>query len=104
MKKLVVADAARDDLRAIAQQTEREWGGAQRRRYLDAIKQRLRGLRAHPMLGGSREELGRGYRSVPVGRHVVFYRETASNVEIIRVLHASMDVHTHLDPERAGHE
>ena len=104
MKQLVIADAARDDLRAIARQTEREWGATQRRRYLDAIKQRLVGLRAHPALGGSRDELGQGYRSVPIGRHVVFYREIAGGVEIIRVLHTSMDVHRHLDPERTERE
>ena len=104
MKKLVIADAARDDLRAIARQTEQEWGAAQRRRYLDALKHRLAGLRAHPALGGSRDELGRGYRSVPIGRHVVFYKETADSIEIIRVLHASMDVHRHLDPERTERE
>lgn len=104
MKKLVIAAAARDDLRAIARQTEQEWGTAQQRRYLDAVKRRFVSLREHPALGGSRDELGRGYRSVPIGRHVVFYREIAGGIEIIRVLHASMDVHRHLDPERTERE
>jgi toxin ParE1/3/4 len=102
MKTLVIADAARDDLRAIARQTEQEWGAAQRHRYLDAIKRRLVGLREHPMLGSPRDELGRGYRSIPIGRHVVFYKIAADSVEIVRVLHASMDVYRRLDPERTG--
>ncbi len=96
MKKLVIADRARADLKEIADYTGREWGASQGRLYLGAIKDRLARLRDHPGLGSLRAEIGPGYRSVRSGRHIVFYRETAERVEIVRVLHERMDLHRHL--------
>jgi toxin ParE1/3/4 len=43
-------------------------------------------------MGVRRDDLREGYRSLRAGRHVVSYRETATGIEIVRVLHASMDV------------
>ena len=97
MKKLVVAKATREDLQDIAAYTEQRWGTAQRRRYLDEIKTRFAQLREHPGLGAPRDEIRAGYRSTLSGRHVIFYRETTDSIEIIRVLHDTMDVHSHLD-------
>jgi toxin ParE1/3/4 len=48
-----------------------------------------------PYMGRSREELGRGYRSFPVGRYVIFYRLIAEGIEISHVLHGAQDV-THI--------
>lgn len=97
MKQLAVAAAARDDLRNVARYTERKWGAAQARRYLDALRGRLALLRERPRLGRPREDLAQGLRSLPCGRHVIFYKDTEERIEVIRILHASMDVRRHLD-------
>lgn len=96
MKRLVVTAAARADLREIARYSEGTWGIAQTRRYLDAIRTRLAGLRGRPHLGARRDELSAGLRSIASGRHIVFYKDTTDRVEIVRILHASMDVRRHL--------
>ncbi|MEX2009488.1 MAG: type II toxin-antitoxin system RelE/ParE family toxin [Dongiaceae bacterium] len=96
MRKLVIADRARADLKEIADYTGREWGAGQSGRYLWAIKDRLARLRDHPGLGSLRAEIGPGYRSVRSGRHIVFYRETAESIEIVRILHERMDMHRQL--------
>ena len=96
MRKLVIADRARADLKEIADYTGREWGAGQSRRYLGAIKDRLARLRDRPGLGTLRDEIGPGYRSARSGRHIVFYRETAESIEIVRVLHERMDMHRQL--------
>jgi len=96
MRKLVIADRTRADLKDIADYTGREWGAGQSRRYLGAIKDRLARLRDRPGQGTLRDEIGPDYRSVRSGRHVVFYRETGENIEIVRVLHERMDMHRQL--------
>lgn len=97
MKKLAIAAAARDDLRNIARYTEREWGADQARRYLHALRSRLALLRERPRLGRPREELALGLRSLLCGRHVIFYKDREERIEVIRILHGSMDVRRHLD-------
>jgi toxin ParE1/3/4 len=34
-----------------------------------------------------------------MGRHLIFYRETAKDIEIIRILHDRMDVESHFDED-----
>jgi toxin ParE1/3/4 len=95
MKKLAIAAAARDDLRDIKQYTERVWGADQARRHLVALKARFALLRERSRLGRPREELGAGLRSLPSGRHVIFYKDMDDRIEVVRILHASMDVRRH---------
>lgn len=45
-----------------------------------------------PHLGRSRDELGAGYRSFPVDRHVIYYRLVSDGIEISHVLHGAQDV------------
>ncbi|MBI4182882.1 MAG: type II toxin-antitoxin system RelE/ParE family toxin [Proteobacteria bacterium] len=99
MRRLVLVEAAQADLRDIARYTGREWGEAQKRRYLEAIRKRLAGVRRRPGLGAPREEIGPGYRSTSCGRHVIFYRETEDAVVVLRILHARMDVGGRLGAE-----
>ena len=49
-----------------------------------------------PQLGRACDEIRKGYRKHHVGRHLIFYRQTTSHIEIIRILHESMDVDSHL--------
>ena len=87
MKRLVVSAAARADLRNIARYSEREWGERRTTQYLSAIRERFGLLQRRPETGVTRRDIGGGYRSVPVGRHLVFYRIESRAVVIVRVLH-----------------
>lgn len=91
--KIRVSSAANDDLFAIARFTEKHWGRAQRDVYLTKLEQAFGALSENPLLGADCSGIRSGYRKFPVGRHVVFYRIIASSViEVIRILHADMDV------------
>jgi toxin ParE1/3/4 len=94
--RLVVSPDARADLKGIARYTEKEWGAARKTRYLAAIRERFTTLLRHPQIGAPREDLAPGYRSLPVGRHVIFYRVADDEIVILRVLHQRMDVRLHL--------
>lgn len=95
MKPLRIADAAQADLRDIKRYTEQTWGAAQARRYLDELRARFDLLSKRSRLGRSREDLGTGLRSLPSGGHVIFYKDTDDWIEIVRILHASMDARQH---------
>jgi len=102
MRRLVVSAPARPDLVGIARYTEREWGAAQSKRYLGAIRSHLANLLKNPALGTGRNEIKPGYRSLRIGSHLIFYREASGHIEVIRVLHARMDVHRHLEDDPGG--
>jgi toxin ParE1/3/4 len=96
MSKVTIRPAARADLKRIGRHTEGEWGREQRTRYLRQLEELIGLLVDNPKMGMRRDDLREGYRSLHAGRHMVFYRETATGIEIVRVLHASMDAERHL--------
>jgi toxin ParE1/3/4 len=85
------------DLRSIGRYTQRNWGREQRNRYLTKLDECFHLLAEKPLRGVSCDDLRSGYRKYPVGRHIVFYREAQAGIEIIRILHVSMDVESNLD-------
>ena len=99
-KKLRISGPARLDLGRIGDYTRREWGAAQKRKYLGQIKDGFRALRDTPGIGVRRDDIATGLRALPVRKHVIFYRETKSEVVIVRVLHESMSPELHLIPKR----
>jgi toxin ParE1/3/4 len=61
-------------------------------RFVAGLEEYCRVLEAHPLLGRAREELLPGLRSLPYRRYVIFYRVTADDIEIVRVLHSARDI------------
>jgi toxin ParE1/3/4 len=59
---------------------------------IDEITARCRQLANQPRQGRDRSDLGAGIRSVVVRRHVVFFRRSASGIDVLRVLHGSREI------------
>jgi toxin ParE1/3/4 len=95
-----LTEKAKEDLKSIGRYTEKAWGRAQRNKYLALLDERFHTLAKEPGLGRNCEEIRAGYRKFYEGRHLIFYRKVAVGIEIIRILHGSMDVETHLTEER----
>jgi toxin ParE1/3/4 len=92
IRQIVVSRDAETDLILIwVYYAESSEGAA--RRIRDEITSKFNLLLQFPHIGRSREDLQHGYRSIPVGNHVVFYREIENGVEIMRVLHGAQDLH-----------
>ncbi|TLX21369.1 type II toxin-antitoxin system RelE/ParE family toxin [Thermomonas fusca] len=90
--------AAQDDLKAIARQTQAQWGQLQRNRYLHEMDQLFGSLAGNPAMGRACDEVRAGYRKFPHGGHVIYYQQLAGyGILIVRILHASMDANTQLD-------
>ena len=96
MARVTIRPAARAELERIGRDTEREWVREQRTRYLRQLEEGIALLANNPKMGTARDDRREGYRSHRAGRHVIFYRETVAGIEIVRVLHASMDADQHL--------
>lgn len=96
---LTLSPAALGDLRSISDYTLQTWGEDQETRYLEGIWQKLEEIRACPEACKLRHDLPGGCRSARCGKHVVFFSINGNTVEVIRILHAAMDFHTHLLPE-----
>ncbi len=94
--QLVIAPAAKADLKDIYQYGLRQWGQAQSESYLENIKEQFWTLTEQPLIGIDRSELLAGARSLPIESHTLFYRVTSNTVEIIRVLHGRQDPQRHL--------
>ena len=93
---LVIAPAAKNDLKDIYQYGLRHWGQTQSESYLSNLKTQFWLLTEQPLVGTERFDLLPDTRSLPIESHTLFYRVTANRVEIIRVLHGRQDPHRHL--------
>jgi toxin ParE1/3/4 len=60
--------------------------------FLDEIDRKFQALATSPLMGRPREELAEELRSLPVGRHIIFYRPAFDGVEIVRILHGARDI------------
>jgi toxin ParE1/3/4 len=85
------------DLRSIGRYTQTTWGREQRNRYLTKLDESFHLLAANPQRGRVCDDIRAGYRKYHVGRHLIFYRIVQDDIEIIRILHDSMDVESNLD-------
>jgi toxin ParE1/3/4 len=87
---------ARADLRDIGRYTQRTWGRDQRNHYLSRLDEAFHLLAREPDRGRSCDNIRQGYRKYQVGRHVIFYRRSGADIEIIRILHERMDLEARL--------
>jgi len=94
-KTATITPIARSDLREISRYTDKKWGRQQRFKYLKQLKDRFYYLADNPQIGSKRDEIIGSPYSYHEGRHVIFYRTTAEGIEILRVLHDSMDFPRH---------
>ncbi len=95
-KPIRISDPASRDLQAIAEYTLSEWGVKQKESYLNLIKQSFKALGCSGNIGKHRDEIAQGLYSYSIKKHVVFFRETADEFMIIRILHGRMDIEKQL--------
>ena len=102
---------AEQDYREILGWTERSFGAAQAQSYAQTISLAVQALAAGPDTPGSklREEIGPGIRTLHIarngrkGRHFVVYRVGGDRtIDVIRLLHESMDLQRHVPSSNDG--
>jgi len=70
-------------------------GKEQARKYIGQIRYCAGELANLRLQGKPREDIAPDLKSYHVGRHVIFYVESKTGIEITRVLHDSMDFQSH---------
>ncbi len=89
----MVTRKAHADLISIGRFTAKEWGISQRNSYLKQLDNCFHQLAENPELGTACNYIAKGYRKFPQGSHIIFYRQSIQGVvQIIRILHKTMDV------------
>lgn len=90
-RSLRFSSAARRDFTNIAARSERAWGKAKTREYLDEIEAKFRAIVDNPMLGHDAGLPREGLRRISAGRDVIFYTFDDHEVAVVRILHDRMD-------------
>jgi len=95
MESFKLTNKAKADLSNIAIYTETQWGRKQRNLYLKQFDTTFHLLADTPMAGKQCDFIKVGYRKFPQSSHIIFYKNNPKhNIEIIRILHKSMDILT----------
>lgn len=97
MPKYKLTREADHDLDGIWEYTYNQWGKKQANKYLNKLEERFFTLAENPYLGKRRYELAGSPMSFHCEKHVIFYRISDEGIEIIRVLHESMDFPRHFN-------
>ena len=92
MLEVVYSDLAEYDLVNIWLYTSEEWSFTQADVYLSQINSGVGHLISSPQLGKDRNDLRKSYRSIQTKHHIVFYKITNNQIQIIRILHESSDI------------
>ena len=90
--KYQLRSLVQSDLESIWLYTLEQWGVDQANSYLEGIIERFDWLAENPLLGKQRDDIKKGYYCFPEGMHLVFYIIKGGQIEIIGVLHQSMDI------------
>jgi toxin ParE1/3/4 len=96
MRELRLSPKARADLDTIWIYAAAQWNEAQAEAYLSSLDHAMQLLCFNPMMGMDMSHVRKGYRKFPAGSHMLFYQLNADTIDIIRILHKSMDAERHL--------
>lgn len=95
-RQLRFHSSAQRDFVNLAARSEREWGKARTRRYLDEIDRKIQAVLENPMLGHDAELPRPGLHRITAGRDVIFYTFDDREVQIVRIIHERMDFNARL--------
>lgn len=96
MRDFALRPKAVSDLEDIWDYTVSEWDEEQAERCLRMVNAAFVELACDPSSGKPCDKIREGYHRRRSGSHVIFYRVQEMRVEIVRVLHQSMDFGSHL--------
>lgn len=96
MANYVLSPEAARSIAEIDSYTAKQFGPKQAIRYLENLLDRLEFIAEDPQRGMHRPELNVDYFSYFVGSNTIYYRVKAEHVQIIDILHQSMEPAHHL--------
>ncbi len=92
MSKYILSSQAELDLENLYDFGYFQFGSNQADKYLTEIEDLFYLIAQKPHIGRERNAVLIGLRSFAHQAHVIFYRTQKNNIEIIRILHGSVDI------------
>ena len=96
MAKFVLSPLAEVDMDEIWDYSAYRWDNVQADDYLAKLREGIDRVAARPSRGHACDDIRRGYFRISAGSHVVFCKKVSGGIEVVRVLHQSMDFDRHL--------
>jgi len=96
MSEFLLSPAAFKSLEQISNYTLENYGLKQKKAYLKMLRDRVREAAKYPDKGQKRNDIKSGYFSIRAEKHHIYYRIRDTHIEIIDVLHQSMEPSRHL--------
>ena len=96
MTQYILSPNAQKSLGNIKTYSLEDFGEKQTITYLKLIEKKLQMISESPDIGRNREEIKKGYLSFLAGSYIVFYRKAKNHVDIIDILHQSMEPYRYL--------
>ena len=88
---------ARDDLRDIGAYSVEKWGKARASSYLDQLEDGCALVARNPGMATTCDDVRPGYRRMPEGSHVLFFKLDERGLLVVRVLHKRMRPELHIE-------
>lgn len=92
MTKYKISKKAIKDLDNIWLYTYKNWSIEQANRYYTLLITEIEFISENFMCGKSINHIKEGYRTAQVKSHTIYYRQGATAIEIIRILHQKMSI------------
>jgi toxin ParE1/3/4 len=99
MRRIERRPQARFDLLAMYNYIADNGGEVRAERYLRRLDGAIHDLARHPLMGRARPELGEAIRSFPFEDYVIFYLPLADGMDLVRVIHAALDLERAWSPQ-----
>ena len=96
MPEYLLSPEALQSLEQISSYTLENYGQQQKKAYLKMLRDRMRLAAKKPEKGKERSDIKAGYYSIQVEKHHIYYRIRETHIEIIDVLHQSMEPRLHI--------
>ncbi len=96
MRRIEVTPRAQRDIEEIWNYSFERFGFEKAEAYLRELRRAAEIVAEDPRRGLACDNIRSGYRKLPVGSHIVFFRASESRIVIVRILHQRMDFERHL--------
>lgn len=97
MSKYLLSPNAKKHLKEIRDYTRENYGEQQKKSYMKMLKGKMQQAAKSPdKVGVDRSDIKLGYYSIRADKHHIYYRIHDTHIDIIDVLHQSMDPSRHI--------
>jgi len=97
MTKYILSPQAQDRIKQIRNYTITNHGKQQNKVYMTMLRDKMRLAATNPKSEGKdRKDIKDGYYSIRAGKHNIYYRIRLDFIDVIDILHESMEPNKHI--------